>query len=111
MAPPTIAPEHAEVNRVVAEIGIPAAGNRLGVAAILYTYRCTIGCGHCCFGCCGARRARARLYPGGNAFFDWPFVQPETLPAPMRTDRVAKSQAKRFRQRGHRATDHFEARS
>jgi len=57
MAAPKIAPEHAEVNRLVAEIGIPAAGNRLGVAAILYTYRCTITCGHCCFGCCGARPA------------------------------------------------------
>ena len=57
MATSRIAPEHAEVNRLVADFGIPAAGNRLGVAAILYTYRCTIACRHCCFGSCGARPA------------------------------------------------------
>ena len=43
------------VDRLIAEVGVPAAGQRLGVAALLYTYRCTIACRHCCFGCAGER--------------------------------------------------------
>ena len=45
---------HAEVNALVAELGVAAAGGKLGVAAILCTYRCTIACRHCCFGCAAA---------------------------------------------------------
>lgn len=43
------------VDRLIAEVGISVAGQRLGVAALLYTYRCTIACRHCCFGCAGDR--------------------------------------------------------
>ncbi|MBM4042786.1 MAG: radical SAM protein [Planctomycetes bacterium] len=43
------------VDRLIAEVGVTAAGQRLGVAALLYTYRCTIACRHCCFGCAGER--------------------------------------------------------
>ena len=43
------------VDRRVKEGGIVQAGKELGVAAILFTYRCTIACKHCCFGCGGAR--------------------------------------------------------
>jgi len=43
------------VDRLIADVGIAAAGQRLGVAALLYTYRCTIACRHCCFGCAGER--------------------------------------------------------
>ncbi len=39
------------VDRLVAERGVVRAGTDLGVAALLYTYRCTIACRHCCFGC------------------------------------------------------------
>jgi hypothetical protein len=39
----------AVADRLVAQVGVPAAGGRLGVAAILYTYRCTIACRHCGF--------------------------------------------------------------
>ena len=39
------------VDRRISEVGIRAAGQELGVAAILFTYRCTISCRHCCFGC------------------------------------------------------------
>ena len=46
---------HADVNELVAAEGVVAAGGKLGVAAILYTYRCTIACRHCCFGSCGHR--------------------------------------------------------
>jgi len=45
----------AEVNDRVAELGVAAAGGELGVAALLYTYRCTIACRHCCFACATAR--------------------------------------------------------
>lgn len=46
---------HGRTNRLVRELGVAAAGNKLGVAALLYTYRCTIACRHCCFGCAGER--------------------------------------------------------
>jgi hypothetical protein len=35
MPTPRIAPEHAELNRLVADLGVPAAGNGLAVAAKL----------------------------------------------------------------------------
>jgi hypothetical protein len=43
---------------MVARRGIEAAGGELGVAAILYTYRCTIACRHCGFGCSPRRPDR-----------------------------------------------------
>ncbi|HUT35360.1 MAG TPA: radical SAM protein [Planctomycetota bacterium] len=52
--PASLQPREA-VDRLIAEVGVPAAGQRLGVAALLYTYRCTIACRHCCFGCAGER--------------------------------------------------------
>jgi len=39
------------VDRYIAQVGLAKAGSDLGVAALLYTYRCTIACWHCCFGC------------------------------------------------------------
>jgi len=42
-------------DEIIAEVGVVAAGDRLGVAAILYTYQCTIACRHCCFGCAADR--------------------------------------------------------
>jgi hypothetical protein len=39
------------VDELVAEAGVEAAGVKTGVAALLYTYRCTIACRHCLFGC------------------------------------------------------------
>ena len=51
---------HAEVNEIVAREGVVAAGGKLGVAAILYTYQCTIACRHCCFGC-AAGNSNARM--------------------------------------------------
>ena len=44
-------PDRQYVDRLVAEQGIVAAGNRLGVAALIYTYRCTLACRHCGFSC------------------------------------------------------------
>jgi len=46
---------HERANALIAEIGVSAAGGRLGVAAILYSYRCTIACRHCCFNCAPGR--------------------------------------------------------
>lgn len=43
------------VDRRVAAVGIVRAGGELKVAAILFTYRCTIACRHCLFGCRAAR--------------------------------------------------------
>ena len=45
----------AAVDGLIGEVGVVAAGQRLGVAALLYTYRCTIACRHCCFGCAADR--------------------------------------------------------
>jgi len=39
----------------VAEVGVEAAGGKLAVAALLYTYQCTIACRHCLFGCATGR--------------------------------------------------------
>lgn len=43
------------VDRRVKEVGVCQAGGEFGVAAVLFTYRCTIACRHCCFGCGGKR--------------------------------------------------------
>lgn len=40
-----------EIDDIVGEIGVRAAGKQQGVAALLFTYRCSIACRHCCFGC------------------------------------------------------------
>lgn len=50
----------AGADELVEEIGVSAAGGRLGVAALLYTYQCTIACRHCCF-TCGTDRPRVRM--------------------------------------------------
>ncbi len=44
-----------EVDRLIAEQGMVKTGGQVGVAAILFTYRCSIACRHCCFGCAGQR--------------------------------------------------------
>ncbi len=49
------APAREAVDRRIREVGLPAAGGELGVAAVLFTYRCTIACRHCCFGCSAGR--------------------------------------------------------
>jgi pyruvate-formate lyase-activating enzyme len=38
-----------DIDRLIDEIGMVQAGNRCRVAAILFTYRCSIACRHCCF--------------------------------------------------------------
>jgi len=43
------------VDELVAQVGVEAAGVKLGVAALLYTYRCSIACRHCLFGCTPTR--------------------------------------------------------
>jgi len=42
-------------NQLVDDVGIAAASAQRGVAAILFTYRCTIACQHCLFGCASER--------------------------------------------------------
>lgn len=44
-----------DVDALIGEVGVVAAGRKLGVAALLYTYQCTIRCRHCCFGCAADR--------------------------------------------------------
>ena len=41
----------AEIAAAIEEIGLGPATARFSVAALLYTYRCTIACRHCMFGC------------------------------------------------------------
>ncbi len=36
---------------MVAELGVPGASRACKVAAVLFSYRCSIACRHCCFGC------------------------------------------------------------
>jgi len=43
------------VDHIVDDVGVVKAGASCNVAAVLFTYRCTIACRHCCFGCSGAR--------------------------------------------------------
>jgi len=45
----------AAVDRTIEEKGLPEAAAQNRVAAILFTYRCTIACRHCLFGCAGDR--------------------------------------------------------
>ena len=47
--------DRTDVDKLIREIGLRQAGGKLGVAALLYTYCCTIACRHCCFGCAGSR--------------------------------------------------------
>lgn len=48
-----------EADRLIDEAGLAEAGGRLGVAAVLFTYRCSIACRHCLFGCSPDRPDRA----------------------------------------------------
>ena len=89
-------PKRAEVDRLVRREGIVAAGNRCNVAGILYTYRCTIACRHCCFGSSAARpdvrmtteqvvRHLRSLHELGRAvhvaaWATWPFFAVSDLP-------------------------------
>lgn len=45
----------ASVDRRIAELGVVKATGELGVAALLFTYRCTIACRHCLFGAAPTR--------------------------------------------------------
>lgn len=84
----------AQMDEIIAADGVVAAGGKLGVAAILYTYRCTIACRHCCFGCSADRpdvkmtveqgvRHLAELHTlgrvihiaGGECMMYWPQLQ------------------------------------
>jgi len=38
-----------DTDRLIDEVGLVRAGNQCRVAAILFTYRCSIRCRHCCF--------------------------------------------------------------
>ena len=40
-----------EVDRLVDTMGVPKAAASCGVASVLFTYRCSIACKHCLFGC------------------------------------------------------------
>lgn len=40
-----------ELDALIDEVGIVTASARRHVAGVLFTYRCTIQCRHCCFGC------------------------------------------------------------
>lgn len=50
------------VDQQIRQVGIVKAGVERRVAAILFTYRCTITCRHCLFGC-GGRRPNAVMDP------------------------------------------------
>ena len=43
------------IEDAIGEMGIRAAGERHGVASLLFTYRCSIRCRHCLFGCTADR--------------------------------------------------------
>ena len=43
------------VDRRIEEVGLPQAASELRVAGVVFTYRCTIRCRHCMFGCAGDR--------------------------------------------------------
>ena len=47
-------PKH-EVDALIDEIGLQAAGKERRVAGVIFTYRCSIRCRHCLFGCAGDR--------------------------------------------------------
>jgi len=44
-----------ELDRLITEVGLAAAAAQRRVAGVLFTYRCTISCRHCLFGCGGDR--------------------------------------------------------
>jgi len=44
-----------DVDRLIDEVGLPQAGVQCRVAAILFTYRCSIACRHCLFSASPAR--------------------------------------------------------
>ena len=44
-----------DVDRLIDEVGLPQAAGQCRVAAILFTYRCSIQCRHCLFSCAGDR--------------------------------------------------------
>ncbi len=44
-----------DVDRLIEEVGLPDAARQRRVAGVLFTYRCTIACRHCLFGCSGTR--------------------------------------------------------
>ncbi len=43
------------VDALVDKLGLQAAGKQLRVAGVIFTYRCSIRCRHCLFGCAGDR--------------------------------------------------------
>ncbi|OPZ27964.1 MAG: hypothetical protein BWZ02_01456 [Lentisphaerae bacterium ADurb.BinA184] len=45
------------VDRMIDAVGVPKASAACKVAAVLFSYRCTMACRHCCFGCAGDRPA------------------------------------------------------
>ena len=45
----------ADVDRLIDQVGLPAASGQRMVAAVLFTYRCSIACRHCLFGCAPGR--------------------------------------------------------
>lgn len=47
------------VDTMIDQVGVQKASAACKVAAVLFTYRCTIACRHCCFGCGGNRPAVA----------------------------------------------------
>ena len=53
------------VRQVIDEEGVAAAIGLKHVAGVLYTYRCTLACAHCCFNCCPDRPDR--YTPHGDA--------------------------------------------
>ena len=44
-----------DVDRLVQKLGVPRAAAECRVAGILFTYRCSISCRHCLFGCSSER--------------------------------------------------------
>jgi len=44
-----------DIDRLIDRVGVAQASSQRCVAAILFTYRCSIACKHCLFGCAGDR--------------------------------------------------------
>lgn len=51
-----------ELDDIIREMGVRAAGEQHGVAGLLFTYHCSITCRHCLFGC-GADRPDVAMSP------------------------------------------------
>lgn len=51
-----------EIDELVRRVGVTKAGGERKVAAILFTYRCSIACRHCLFGC-GTQRPDVAMDP------------------------------------------------